>query len=117
MFNNLEKQPPDLELKKKATLSFSQGSISIILGAVSIILPYIMVWLGTGINYGSAKMFLVGMIIALVCAIFGLILGIKGLRMTKKGLAITGIVICTISLFLWIWDILGWLIMGGPIWL
>ena len=110
---------------------------SLILGIISIVLPYIIIiwqagvavgvpvvviqtlgdllWLGTGLGGGSAKVFLLGMILAGICAVFGLILGIQGLESTRRKLAIVGITVCTISLLLWIWLLLVWLMGGGLI--
>ncbi|MCJ7655092.1 MAG: hypothetical protein MUO97_07325 [Dehalococcoidia bacterium] len=105
---------------------------SLILGIISIILPYIIIvwqagvvsgtlgrllWYGTGLGGGSAKVFLLGMIVAGICAIFGLIFGTKGLKSTRRKLAIVGITICAISLLFWIWLLLVWLIAGGLIYL
>jgi len=90
------------------------ATASITLGIISIILPYIMVWRGTGINYGSARVFLLGILVAGICGIFGLVFGIKGLKLNRKRLAVVGIIMCTISLLLWIWGLVGWLMMGGP---
>ena len=106
------------ESKQKDVAGLRNGAISLILGIISIVLPYIIViWTGTGISYGSALVFLLGMIVAGICAIFGLIFGIKGLKSTRRKLAIVGIAVCAVSLLLWTWDLLGWLMMGGLIYL
>ena len=109
-----------------------QAINSLVLGVISVILPYIIIiwqavvasgtlrrllWYGTGLGGGSAKVFLLGMIVAGICAIFGLIFGVKGLKSTRKKLAIVGISICTISLLLWMGLLLIWLMGGGLIWL
>jgi hypothetical protein len=90
------------------------ATYSLILGIISILLPYIIViWQGTGVSYGSALLFLLSMIVAGTCAIVGLIFGIKGLNSTKRKLALAGIAVCAVSLLLWTWDLAGWLMMGG----
>ncbi len=95
-----------------------QAVYSLILGIISIILPYIIIAIqGTGISHGSALVFLLGMIVAVICAIIGLILGIKGLKSDGKKLAIAGITVCAIGLIILIWDLLGWMMAGGTIYL
>lgn len=105
---------------------------SLILGVISVVLPYIVIiWqagmvsgtlgylllYGTGLGGGSALVFLLGMIVAGICAIFGLIFGIQGLKSIRRKLAIVGITVCAISLLSWTWLLLVWLMGGGPIYL
>jgi uncharacterized membrane protein len=105
---------------------------SLVLGIISIVLPYVIIvyqagvdnvtlrnllWYGTGLGGGSSRLFLLGIVIAWICAIVGLIFGIKGLKSTKRKLAIAGITICTISLLSLMWLSLIWLMGGGPIYL
>ena len=72
-----------------------------------------LVWYGDGVNFISGRVFLLGMIVAAICAIIGLIWGIKGLKSTRKRLAIAGITVCTISLPFWMYNFLVWLTIGG----
>ena len=117
---------------RQSELIIKKAAYSLILGIISIILPYIIViwqavviggtwrrllWYGTGLGGGSSKLFLLGMVIAWICAIVGLIFGIKGLKSTKRKLAIAGIIICTISLLSLTLLSLVWLMGGGPIYL
>jgi len=109
-----------------------KAAYSLILGIISIVLPYVIIiwqagvvsetlgkllWYGTGLGGGSAKVFLLGMILAGICAVFGLILGIRGLESTRRKLAIVGITVCTISLLSCTWLLLVWFVGGGPIYL
>jgi len=99
-------------------LILHKTTYSLILGIISAILPYIiMVWQGTGIRHGSALVFLLGIIVAMICAILGLTFGIKGLKSTRRKLAIVGIAVCAISLLWWMYLFGTWLYMGGLIYL
>jgi len=92
-----------------------KATYSLILGIISAILPYIIwVWQGTGLRFGSAWVFLLGMLVAVICAILGLRFGIKGLKSTRRKLAIAGIAVCTISLLWWMYFFGVWLMGGGP---
>jgi hypothetical protein len=103
---------------KQSKLTLKKTIYSLILGLISITLPFIILfWQGTGISSGSAEIFLLGMIITGTLAIVGLIFGIKGLKSTRRKLAIAGIVICSISVLFWMYLSLTWLMMGGLIWL
>ncbi|MFC2049795.1 hypothetical protein ACFLTN_01290 [Chloroflexota bacterium] len=124
---------------KQSKPIIQKATYSLILGIISIVLPYIIIiwqagvvtgvpvwvigtlgdllWLGTGLGGGSAKVFLLCMIVAGMCAVFGLIFGIQGLKSTRRKLAIAGITVCTISLLLWKLLFLVWLMGGGPIYL
>ena len=93
-----------------------QTVYSIILGVISIILPYIIIIIqGTGTSHGSALLFLFSMLLALACAIVGLIFGTKGLKSTRRKLAVAGIVLCAIGLIIVIWGLVGWLAAGGTV--
>lgn len=96
----------------------NKAAHSLVLGIISIVLPYlIVIWQGTGVHSGSALVFVIGIAIAFMCAIVGLSFGIQGLKSTRRKLAIVGIAACAIGLLLWAWGLLGWLMMGGPIYL
>jgi len=91
--------------------------ISPLLGVISLMLTELIRSWGTGINYGSARVFLIGIIIAVGCSTFGLIFGIKGLKSTQRWLAIIGIIVSLIGIYYSAGGLITWLIMGGPIWL
>ena len=112
--------------------TIQKATYSLILGIISIVLPYIIIvyqagvdsetlgkllWYGAGLGGGSAKLFLLGMAVAWICAIVGLNFGIQGLKSTRRKLAIAGITICTFSLLSWTGLLLVWLVGGGPIYL
>lgn len=66
---------------------------------------------------GLGPEFLLFAFLALLFAILGLILGKKGLKSAKRNLSIIGIVVCSIGLLGSIYMFLGWLLMGGWIYL
>jgi hypothetical protein len=88
------------------------ATYSLILGIVSVVLPFILIWQGVGL-YGTAPVFLLGMTVAGICAIVGLTFGIKGLKSTRRKLAIVGIAVCAISLLFWMYLLVAWLMVGG----
>lgn len=52
-----------------------------------------------------------------VISILGVIFGVQGLKSSKRNLAIIGIVLCLLVLFFSIYIFIGWLIVGGPLWI
>lgn len=105
MKNNLNTQQSKLILQK--------ATYSLILGIISIILSFILFLRVGGLDSGSGLVFLLGMIAAGICAILGLTFGIKGLKSTRRKLAIVGIVVCAITILIWMYMFLGWLMVGG----
>jgi hypothetical protein len=97
----------------KSEMGLRNVAISLILGIISIVLPFILI--GYGVNYVPGRVFLLVMFVAGICAIFGLNFGIKGLKSIRRKLAIVGIAVCVISLLFWMYLLLGWLMSGGLI--
>ena len=85
---------------------------SVILGTISVILLWIIALYG--LNFVPVLMFVLSFIIAVMLALVGLNIGIKRLRLSEKRIAVSGMVICTASLFFWIYLLFAWLMMGGP---
>lgn len=97
---------------KQSKPIFPETPYSLLLGIISIILPFIIIaWHGGWLTPGSALDFLLGVIVAGICAILGLTFGIKGLKSTRRKLAIAGIAVCAIGLLILIWGLLVWSIM------
>jgi len=81
-------QHSKLDPKEKAIVSLVLGIVSVILLMSIRLIPMALASLGS---------FVVGVLLPLI-SIAGLILGVIGLKSTKKNFAITGIVLCLISL-------------------
>lgn len=89
MNNNQTNQQSKSDPKGKAIASVILGVISIVFITIIYIFP-------TGVSIGRRiyGIFLI--------ALIGLVCGIEGLRSTRKGLAIFGIMICIISLIIFL---------------
>ena len=89
-------------INSKNSFSLTPGSVSIILGVISIILHPMM-----GPLLGKATTIELKMLVVLIetfttgiIAICGLFFGIKGLKLDKKNLALIGITISSVGLLL-----------------
>ena len=82
-----------------------------ILGAISIILPWALVWYT--INFIPVPIFLPAFAIATIAAVLGLVFGKEGLRSSKKTLVIAGLSACAIGLSSCIYVLFVWLTIAG----
>ena len=92
--------------KQKGFVQY-QGIISIVLGIVSIILPwllYLLVELGFGWIYRS---YIYGDFFSLISALLGIIFGRRGLRYSKTKAAV-GIILCIIGLLFLTYHFMIW---------
>jgi hypothetical protein len=88
-----------------------QAVYSLILGVISIILPWLMVWYN--INFIPVPIFLPVLAIAAISAIIGLVFGKEGLRSHKKRPVIAGLSACAIGLLSCIYVLVAWLMIAG----
>jgi MFS family permease len=96
---------------KQPKLIRQQAIYSLILGIISIILPWLMGWYT--INFIPGPIFLFVLTVAIISEIIGLIFGKKGLKLSQKTLAIAGIAACSIGFLSCMYILNVWLMIGG----